>query len=578
LSDTVRSSERTRIVLAAAGLAYILGYLGYRAVHDNAYSPSDALYWSLALFVLHLGPTPGGVPLALNIARFLAAAVAAYAVVATVALVLRDRWEGWLIAGFARDHTIVMGSGPEACVLIEALRAAKERVVAIASDAVGHDGAALRTAGARVLAGDPCEPALAVRAGIAHAKRVVIISGEDERNLESLGAAVSALGAERDRSPVFHVELEGVDAWRELSRSTLADQPRVPITFFNTADRTALTLLSGAALAGGAYAPTRVAIDGSGPVAVRTAVHVVRRALIEGLRPEILLQSARGGALQKALQRDEPWCLGAADLRFLEEGHMPSVVAFVCDAPDDATALARGSRLARELGGGQVLVAVRRMRSGEALREAGLAAGPLRLIATGPAQLAGEMLERSDIEIIARARHEDYVRRELARGITPQENASLVDWEHLPRALRESNRRFAESLGALIGTLGAEIRPLAHAPDGDLAIDEPFLERLARAEHGRWVSSLEADGWRLTTGEKDPAAKLHPLLIPWEQLSDSERAKDRDVLRSLPLMLAYVGYELVMPGKADDGKLEDLPDEHPPSPASSSRGPAARRY
>jgi hypothetical protein len=376
------------------------------------------------------------------------------------------------------------------------------------------------------------------------------MTGEDERNLESLGAAVSVLGTNRDRPPVFHVELEGVDAWRELSRSTLAEEQRVPITFFNTADRTALALLSAAALAAGEYAPARVTIDGSGPVAVRTAVHVVRRALIAGLRAEILLGSARGVALREALRRDEPWCEDVADVRLLEPDSTPSLVAFVCDAPDDAIALARGAALARELQVRHVLVAVSHMRSAEALRDAGLAPPQLGVVSTGLDRLTGEMLERSDIEIIARARHEDYVRRELSRGGTGHSNPSLVDWEHLPDALRESNRRFAESLGALIGALGAEIRPLTHAPAGGLALDEPLLGNLTRAEHERWASALEGDGWRLTTGEKDPVAKLHPLLKSWEELSDAERAKDRDVLRGLPLMLALVGYELVLPRQA----------------------------
>jgi hypothetical protein len=543
----MKSSERTGIALLAAVAAFILGYLGYRAVPGNAYSPSDAVYWSLNLFVLHLGPTPGGVPLALNVARFLAAAVATYAVIAAVAVLLRDRWDAWRIRWFARKHTVVVGGGSAVRVLVDTLRAANEQVVAIAPESRTHDGSALRAAGACVLAGDPGEPAVVARARLGHARRVIIMTGEDERNLESLGAAVSVLGTGRDRPPVFHVELEGVDAWRELSRSTLAEEQRVPITFFNTADRTALALLSAAALAAGEYAPARVTIDGSGPVAVRTAVHVVRRALIAGLRAEILLGSARGVALREALRRDEPWCEDVADVRLLEPDSTPSLVAFVCDAPDDAIALARGAALARELQVRHVLVAVSHMRSAEALRDAGLAPPQLGVVSTGLDRLTGEMLERSDIEIIARARHEDYVRRELSRGGTGHSNPSLVDWEHLPDALRESNRRFAESLGALIGALGAEIRPLTHAPAGGLALDEPLLGNLTRAEHERWVSALEGDGWRLTTGEKDPVAKLHPLLKSWEELSDAERAKDRDVLRGLPLMLALVGYELVLP-------------------------------
>jgi hypothetical protein len=42
-------------------------------------------------------------------------------------------------------------------------------------------------------------------------------------------------------------------------------------------------------------------------------------------------------------------------------------------------------------------------------------------------------------------------------------------------------------------------------------------------------------------------ARLHPDLVPWEELSESDRDKDRDVFRGLPGMLALVGYELVLP-------------------------------
>ena len=39
-------------------------------------------------------------------------------------------------------------------------------------------------------------------------------------------------------------------------------------------------------------------------------------------------------------------------------------------------------------------------------------------------------------------------------------------------------------------------------------------------------------------------AKRHPLLVPWDELPESEREKDRDAFRNLPQMLGLVGYEL----------------------------------
>jgi RyR domain len=169
------------------------------------------------------------------------------------------------------------------------------------------------------------------------------------------------------------------------------------------------------------------------------------------------------------------------------------------------------------------------------------------VVSIGAEALAGELIESSPIEILARAKHEDYVRRALENAESRHTNPSLVGWDDLPQALKESNRRFAETVGAHVTALGATLLPLAHAPADRLLIDDVLLEDLARAEHDRWMASLDREGWRPTKGPKNAAAKLHPLLVPWEDLSEIDREKDRDVFRGLPQMLAFVGYELVLP-------------------------------
>jgi hypothetical protein len=82
--------------------------------------------------------------------------------------------------------------------------------------------------------------------------------------------------------------------------------------------------------------------------------------------------------------------------------------------------------------------------------------------------------------------------------------------------------------------------PLPGFSDGE-------IEELARQEHDRWVADLRRDGWRPTTGPKDPGRKLHPLLVGWEELDEAEREKDRDAARLIPRMLAQAGYELYRP-------------------------------
>ena len=215
------------------------------------------------------------------------------------------------------------------------------------------------------------------------AKLVIVITGEDERNLEILAAASSGIEPEASRTPAFHVAIDDVDAWRELSHAALAGGARVATEFFNLADRAALALLSAGARLSGAYAPSRVLIDGDGPVAVRTVVHLVRRALLEGRRAEILLAGHGGSLLHGQLLSQEPWCLDAADVRSADGGGHRPLVAIVCGARTDAAALSSGVALARTGAGEHILVAVARAKSAEGLRLVGLR--PSRCTSSSPA-------------------------------------------------------------------------------------------------------------------------------------------------------------------------------------------------
>jgi hypothetical protein len=168
------------------------------------------------------------------------------------------------------------------------------------------------------------------------------------------------------------------------------------------------------------------------------------------------------------------------------------------------------------------------------------------------------LLDVTGPELIARARHEHYRNQEIARGGLLEDNPSLVPWEHLPESLRESNRRFAESVAGLVDELGGSLVPLRHqvSPDGLGQVPGDLLEVLAEREHERWMNDLLRDGWTYAAGAKDPVRKTHPLLVPWADLAEAEREKDRDSIRGLPLMLAGVGYRLVLPGSQPRGTTQ----------------------
>lgn len=358
-------------------------------------------------------------------------------------------------------------------------------------------------------------PALLERSRLDRATAVVIATGSDSRSLQVLGACEQALHRAR-RKPSLHVELESPELWTELHRIGFTGAGRTSrVEFFLPADRIARNLLEGAS----ACSPLRtLLVHGEGSPLDRLLLHAGRATGLDG-RP--LLVIPVGPVIPKHIE--------------------PPAAAVVCGLPD-AEAIAAGTGLARRVGGIQIFVAISSELVSQALDATRLL--PQRVTLVPSTKLGSALIRESAIEIVARAKHEDYVAKERSRG-GASGNPSLVPWDELPDSLKTSNRRYAESVGAKLREIGATLVPLeAERGGGHFALDRAELDELARGEHERWMAERREDGWRKTKGERDPERRLHPSLVPWDDLSEHEQEKDRDGFRSLPSLLARVGYAL----------------------------------
>lgn len=105
------------------------------------------------------------------------------------------------------------------------------------------------------------------------------------------------------------------------------------------------------------------------------------------------------------------------------------------------------------------------------------------------------LLSDDKIEKIARVMHESVRAWQVANG-----QAASPPWSRAAKWMRESS--FA----------GVKF-----------AVDNPNAP--ASAQHDQWMKEKRDSGW--VFGEiKDPAAKTHPLLIPYQELPELERRKD----------------------------------------------------
>jgi ryanodine receptor 2 len=78
------------------------------------------------------------------------------------------------------------------------------------------------------------------------------------------------------------------------------------------------------------------------------------------------------------------------------------------------------------------------------------------------------------------------------------------------------------------------------------------LERLARNVHDAWARERIADGWRWGPRRED-GAKLHPSLVPYDELPEDEKKYDRIAVEETLKALFALGYRIGGPS-APEGK------------------------
>lgn len=143
----------------------------------------------------------------------------------------------------------------------------------------------------------------------------------------------------------------------------------------------------------------------------------------------------------------------------------------------------------------------------------------------------------ADLLLLAKAIHEDYCEKSRGYGDTPETNSALVPWENLPPVLQSANLAQAEDIPYKLRSLGYEIVEAGGIPAAEIRLDPALVEPLSVLEHDRWMAEKLRAGWTYAP-VRDNAKLRHPLLVPYADLPEREKEKDRDTVRNIPNLLA----------------------------------------
>jgi DNA-binding SARP family transcriptional activator len=472
-------------------------------------------------------------------------------------------------------HSVVVGLGSIGSRLALTLSDAGYHVVAIELDAENDRAVACAEHDIPIVIGDGADSKALREAGIAHARHLIVTCGDDARSVNVATAAEAELDGDHPIVLTAFVHLTDPVLLRRLSSEALSGSGNrdFRLEFFNahmTGTRILLERHSPFMANDGSLMPApRICVVGSDAVATNLVLLMAAEwRLVEGGhdRLSIVLLGPTAPELVDELVRRHPQiadiCLleaTAADIRSATfqsgdvlldpDGRCTFTKAFVAvESESDALASAIGLHGQPATQAVPIVVAVD--------DDAGAISNVLRAQGRAFTQniesfgvlssaLKPSLMLYGINELVARASHQTYLREQRAAGVTS--GTSIVAWEDLPESLKNSNRRFADGLGAALDAVGCALVPaLLMEPDRSVAgFTEDEIETLARREHGRWMADLIRDGWRFSTAAKDPDKKLHPLLTPWEELTEAERNKDRDAVRAVPDMLARAGFEII---------------------------------
>ena len=151
-------------------------------------------------------------------------------------------------------------------------------------------------------------------------------------------------------------------------------------------------------------------------------------------------------------------------------------------------------------------------------------------------ELSGKVLED-----LAEAAHEIYREGVQTRG--EETYAASLAYGDLPEDLQEQNRQNVRDIPSKLTKVGYAMIP-ARSNEPPFNFPGEALEQLAEIEHERWMQVKLAHGWRYAP-ETDPDKKLNQCLLPWDELPEDEKEKDRDLVRGIPKMLVRAGYAIV---------------------------------
>lgn len=571
------------IVAWLAMAAFILAIWGFDILYTEASTDRnfrDLIFHALKLFTGELGDGyKSPLPWQLEIARWLAPGVFLYTAGKAILYLIRREYKSFFLR-FKKDHVIVSGLNDQSQYLIEDLLKNGKEVIILAEVKNPQRLALIEQKGAMVREGD-INSAKFLRSIAAHkAKYFVFLDPEDEKNISDaisvytyLGDLRKARSRMRLRKQVLftHVaddiklkELLDLHFFDEL-QSDMELNRSCEIRIFSMHERTARVLFN-------EYAPDtfkavhsdspqlNVAIVGSGPLAISMILRLASLAHYINFQKLKVTLFHEGELIVKKLLQNLPGLEEFIDLVTIDDPlelfdietfnahhHQQPFQAVYLLCENDSLASNVLKKLIRAETE-EALNVILCLRKPEGILNKWYKAEKvdnIKLIKFNITEetFTEEALISEELDRLAQVAHEVYLSSLKER--IPTKNTHQ-DWPFLAVDAKNQNREQADHIYVKLRAMGCKAVDKALLSEDVLNYEEDtaLVEKLAKMEHNRWWANKRLAGWRY--GEKEEGAKrLHPDLVPYEELDEATKEWDRRAVRNMRNLLDKAGLKIV---------------------------------
>lgn len=117
-----------------------------------------------------------------------------------------------------------------------------------------------------------------------------------------------------------------------------------------------------------------------------------------------------------------------------------------------------------------------------------------------------------------------------------------MEYSQLPELIKSSNIDNAYHIPTKLLSIGYEIKECKFDEEVPLlALSESDVETMAMVEHIRWSWEKRLNGFRFAPTRNDSSRKHH-CLVPYDDLPEYEKEKDRILVRMIPALLQDIGF------------------------------------